>query len=1070
MGTRKHPGVSWVNRSYEPGDADTFSVSSLQNSLEVLSENTPVVGPEWIAGTPEEGDAWIDTASNTFKLWLEEAWRTLNPVATVDVRAYGAVGDGETDDALAFQTALDDACAAGTMATREVYVPPGEYVIGTTLRMGSDTTLRGAGWDSILKFKDGLPVEQTRMITNADHVGGNVGITLERLRLNGNRANVPIDISGANGYILTFANVVGLRVRDCLLEEAPAGALVVYDCSVVRLRDVQILHPYKFGVFVGASTPGTGKTSRDVVLDGVRVYQPGRGGIVVDSGYGDEGAVTNVTLIACTVEQANNDWDLVPGNTTTDSGYGYRIEEGVVGLRLIGCTARDCFTYGFSISGGQKQWPVRDAYVAGNEARHCSDVGFQLYYMEDALFVNNTAHHGLTRGYEAHYVKNSVFLGNLAHDNGTHGFAAYDLTNCRFEGNTARNNSLLVPNNDGFVFVADTFDVVNHPADRLTLRGNRAYDTQTIKTQRFGINFATVAGALHTNAVVRDNDARDNTNGYYLGGLDLPTVQLGDNLPATPGVPTTLRVGLGSPFPTLSAALAAITDASATKPYTICVEGLVTETAPVTLKSYVNIRGEPGAIIDNPVADNLSVVLLPTITQCKVRDLRFRKRPLDGAGNPTQVTGVQQVLFITGSPDNTVIFERCGFESLSTGATSANGGNGVLFQGGVTADCTFRDCDIVAGDYGHGLYLAVAISPLFENCRFVGGNVGTVSGAVAQAGCTALFRRCAFSGGASGGTAFRATTFAAPELVDCTLYARAGGGSTASALSVGFGATPWLRGCVIRQQGTTDAVTLAEASQTRMEHCSILMDSLGVSTRGILVNNSAELRMRECVVAPLIRSGIATITNATTFFQLDVANPTQLETLYLVINTAAAGQTLSIGTTVGGTDIVNAQSLAATGSFYPVLGVGALKLFPANATPPSPVPGPLYVTISGGTPNVTVYYTFARAYNGCSPILLNGPATGAGRVLVDGSTFVSNVDSDAGGATPGAITFYLANPTYVAFTRCTFRSRLRDTGRKKGFSAQGAWSPAPFHRCVFDGGQTNLTCAAGTANGSSLEI
>ena len=56
----------------------------------------------------------------------------------VDVRAYGATGDGETNDKAAFQAANDAAEVAGGI----LFVPPGTYSIQADLTLGDDVRLQ----------------------------------------------------------------------------------------------------------------------------------------------------------------------------------------------------------------------------------------------------------------------------------------------------------------------------------------------------------------------------------------------------------------------------------------------------------------------------------------------------------------------------------------------------------------------------------------------------------------------------------------------------------------------------------------------------------------------------------------------------------------------------------------------------------------------------------------------------------------------------------------------------------------------------------------------------------------
>src|SRR5690606_10759765 len=65
-----------------------------------------------------------------------------------NVRDFGAVGDGVTDDSTAIQAALDAANAAGG---GEVYIPDGVYAIKTTLLIYSYTRLRLAPGATLIR-------------------------------------------------------------------------------------------------------------------------------------------------------------------------------------------------------------------------------------------------------------------------------------------------------------------------------------------------------------------------------------------------------------------------------------------------------------------------------------------------------------------------------------------------------------------------------------------------------------------------------------------------------------------------------------------------------------------------------------------------------------------------------------------------------------------------------------------------------------------------------------------------------------------------------------------------------
>jgi hypothetical protein len=66
---------------------------------------------------------------------------------TVSVMDFGAVGDGVADDTLAIQAAINSLPASGG----EVYVPSGDYLVTTAIRVKANTTLFGDGYGSLIK-------------------------------------------------------------------------------------------------------------------------------------------------------------------------------------------------------------------------------------------------------------------------------------------------------------------------------------------------------------------------------------------------------------------------------------------------------------------------------------------------------------------------------------------------------------------------------------------------------------------------------------------------------------------------------------------------------------------------------------------------------------------------------------------------------------------------------------------------------------------------------------------------------------------------------------------------------
>ena len=116
----------------------------------------------------------------------------------VSVAAFGARGDGTTDDTAAFLSAL--------AASDSIFVPNGTFVVRETLRLSSSQTLRGSGqWLSQIVFNPlpSLPATAACIgLANVSAIGASAGIVVEGLSVAfanaaGTNVNRGIDLTAA---------------------------------------------------------------------------------------------------------------------------------------------------------------------------------------------------------------------------------------------------------------------------------------------------------------------------------------------------------------------------------------------------------------------------------------------------------------------------------------------------------------------------------------------------------------------------------------------------------------------------------------------------------------------------------------------------------------------------------------------------------------------------------------------------------------------------------------------------------------------------------------------------------
>lgn len=133
----------------------------------------------------------------------------------VNVKAFGAKGDGTTDDTTDIQNAIDSIKTTGGT----VSFPPGVYVV-TGVKLYSKIHLVGSGTEStVLKLKNGTNKDvvfsaSTYSLEGTGSLEGENNFSIQNITIDGNRANNPGAGRGVRlyGYDYTIRSV---RIREC---------------------------------------------------------------------------------------------------------------------------------------------------------------------------------------------------------------------------------------------------------------------------------------------------------------------------------------------------------------------------------------------------------------------------------------------------------------------------------------------------------------------------------------------------------------------------------------------------------------------------------------------------------------------------------------------------------------------------------------------------------------------------------------------------------------------------------------------------------------------------------------
>lgn len=202
----------------------------------------------------------------------------------VNVRDYGAVGDGDTDDLEAFRLAKAEVEKSG----KPLYLPKGTYLVSETLALTAGMRLTGDLGATLRS-----PADAAVTVTGPDTVVEN--ITVEATKGDAIRIDAAgfasvrgVTVKNAAENAIAVTRSTGVRIVGTQVDKAgAAGVLLDENCIGAVLRDGRVTSCAD-GILFGAGATGTR-------IEGYQVESCTRG----ISGYGwHEGAVNANTVIA----------------------------------------------------------------------------------------------------------------------------------------------------------------------------------------------------------------------------------------------------------------------------------------------------------------------------------------------------------------------------------------------------------------------------------------------------------------------------------------------------------------------------------------------------------------------------------------------------------------------------------------------------------------------------------------------------------------------------------------------------------------------------------------------------
>ena len=303
----------------------------------------------------------------------------------VDVRAYGAAGDGVTDDGAAIASAIS---AINTLGGGTLFFPPGTYFVNSNvvtsagsfghcgIYLGNSTSnvrLLGAGWASIIKAGVSVGINPFIYGTNL------TGVFVEQLQIHGNKAA----FAAGNG---TENSQAGLILENCL--QARFDTLYIHDCVTNGISLI--------------STPDA--VVRDCTIEncGNSVATPSATGISVQGGGANPSGTSDVYAVR------------IIGNRTK-------------GHELLGIKIQ----YEATANGSLYDWTVAHNLIESNT--------------QDGLQVGDGAVSGLAT--QNQIIQRGTVIGNVSQGNGRYGMLFYGATAANGGGFLSQTQRIVVIGN-----------------------------------------------------------------------------------------------------------------------------------------------------------------------------------------------------------------------------------------------------------------------------------------------------------------------------------------------------------------------------------------------------------------------------------------------------------------------------------------------------------------------------------------------------------------------------------------------------------------------------------------------
>jgi len=265
---------------------------------------------------------------------------------SVNVKKFGAKGDGVTNDYASLQAALNSISGSSRL-----FIPKGTYIISQELRIGSNSYIYGEGLDvTVIKLSNAATASQN-VFTNSQNTRsyltnlGNENIVIKDLTVDGNNGRFPGSYSpgtNTNGCCIGFANVTNAIIENVGAYNAPNHCIDIAASEYAISNDPLVY------------TPGP---STHIHLKDVKAY--GSGDDCITTHYARDILIENCYI-------TGSSGTLVPTNSN-----GLEIDDGSYDIFVLGGYVKNCIR-GIEIKGHATVPAAKRVRVQGLTVENCT--------------------------------------------------------------------------------------------------------------------------------------------------------------------------------------------------------------------------------------------------------------------------------------------------------------------------------------------------------------------------------------------------------------------------------------------------------------------------------------------------------------------------------------------------------------------------------------------------------------------------------------------------------------------------------------------------------------------------